>query len=211
MSTAFLRAQWSKPRVRLPLSTRLIKTFCCSFFGKLWLHCRSREETTLMCRLNKKEDSLHGVCFTHTAALWAHDNIACAEVNHRPSLTARGQTVCPTDKTTRSRQDYVGLEVPQKQTSVSATVNSFTTRSTLLWKLNLCSQIDGGLGALTVTLRKQKRVWRLHLCDSAAVSLDCLLSPGLMMWYWQPDLDKGVWEGHIRKKKKRVIGWLVLH
>lgn len=57
-------------------------------------------------------------------------------------------------------QDYpephynVGLEVLQKETSASDTVNSFTTLAMLLWKLNLGSQIDGVRGIYCKPLQR---------------------------------------------------------
>lgn len=65
--------------------------------------------------------------------------------------------------------NYVGLEFPQKQTSVSATVNSFTTHFMLFWKLNLCSQIDGVRGIKCDCLRKLAA----HCCFCTAISLCC--------------------------------------
>lgn len=110
--------------------------------------------------------------------VWLRDWSYVRLLFHAPLLTAQ------VNRTTFLRQrsdglfagqddpeplNYVGLEFPQKQTSVSATVNSFTTHFMLFWKLNLCSQIDGVRGIKCDCLRKLAA----HCCLCTAISLCC--------------------------------------
>lgn len=125
---------WGLSEVSLELSYHLMKTFCCSF-GE---NSDFTEE-----RRKLAHSMFYSYCASSFASVWQHAWLQRSTTGlfwpQRSDCLSHGQD-------DPEPPDYTGLDAPQKQTSVCATVNSFTTRSTLLWKLNLRSQIDGVKG-----------------------------------------------------------------
>lgn len=157
VSSAVLRAQWSKPGVWLLLDENLLLLF----WWKQWLHWRGRKACT--------QYVLFILCLLLLECVW---HVWLQRSTTGPFWPQRSDCLSHAQDDPEPA-DYIGLEVPQKQTSVCATVNSFTTRSTLLWKLNLCSQIDGVRGINREHLQKLKTCLTMHLWNSAFRSVAC--------------------------------------
>lgn len=128
-----------------------MKTFRCSF-------CANCDFTAAQ-RISEHERGtlaqcmFYSYCVSPLCTTSTYVVIPLPEVDRRPSPRAEVRRSVPWTRRPGA-SDNVGLEVRQKRTPASATVNRFTTRSKLLWKLNLGSQIDGVRGINCDCLRK---------------------------------------------------------
>lgn len=186
VSTGSLEVWWSK--VVLPLSFRLDEHFIVLLWTATWLqHIQSEWETVKPALYSSP---VLCVQLIHTLSL-------SPEVSTGPLWQQRSVGLYHGEDDLEPHYS-VGLEVCQKQTSASATVNCFNTRSTLLWKLNLSSQNDGVRGI------NSGRLWKPSCLTSFHQTACC--NPG-----WWCGIENqiepkesmgGTWE-----IKSRVMGW----
>lgn len=199
VSTAFLAARCNKLGVGLLKADENLSLL---LLWKQWLHCSSRAHRPSDWERRKLALCLFYAC-CHCASLLSTSctNVALARGRPQALSDSRSQTVCPTDKTTRSLPTMLVWKFVKSKLQR-------LPQSTVLPHVPCCSgnsisgsQIDGVRGINCDCLRQA------NVPDT--ISIGRLLPLRLTMWDWEQELGERVCERdtrEIEKKSDRVIG-----